>query len=356
MAIEIVTPEGADALTEFLRFPDEVYSDRSARWPAFVPFQLGLLTGESPFAQDRRVRPFVAREDGRIVARALAVIDLPYQRHWRESLGHLNMFEARPGAQAATRPLMEAACAWLAGQGATAVRAGFGSLESPFAIEAYDLLPPSWLRQNPPYYHALLEEAGFEVERCFVDYKIAVRPELVARWERDLEAGRRAGFEIVPLKDVPEDRRSREFVAVWNDAFQSHWGQVPFRETEVAALIQVFASVGMDEVSVLAYLGTEAVGILWVVPEMSALAVLAPGRALDPSERLNNLGIGVRQPARGRGVNLAMAASAYLELARRGATHLSYTLVLDDNWPSRRTAEKLGAEVCARYVAYRRGL
>jgi hypothetical protein len=33
---------------------------------------------------------------------------------------------------------------------------------------------------------------------------------------------------------------------------------------------------------------------------------------------------------------------------------VSYTLVLDDNWPSRRTAEKLGAEVCASYVAYRR--
>ena len=37
-----------------------------------------------------------------------------------------------------------------------------------------------------------------------------------------------------------------------------------------------------------------------------------------------------------------------------GATHLSYTLVLDDNWPSRRTAEKLGAHVCANYMVYRR--
>jgi hypothetical protein len=49
-----------------------------------------------------------------------------------------------------------------------------------------------------------------------------------------------------------------------------------------------------------------------------------------------------------------MAAWGYLELARRGAPWLSYTLVLDDNWPSRRTAEKLGAEVCANYVAYER--
>jgi hypothetical protein len=33
---------------------------------------------------------------------------------------------------------------------------------------------------------------------------------------------------------------------------------------------------------------------------------------------------------------------------------VSYTLVVDDNWPSRRTAEKLGANVCANFVVYRR--
>ncbi len=53
---------------------------------------------------------------------------------------------------------------------------------------------------------------------------------------------------------------------------------------------------------------------------------------------------------------MALASHAFLTLAQRGASHVSYTLVLDDNWPSRRTAEKLGAEVCASYVAYRRTL
>ena len=49
-----------------------------------------------------------------------------------------------------------------------------------------------------------------------------------------------------------------------------------------------------------------------------------------------------------------MASYSYLELIRRGATWLSYTLVLDDNWPSRRTGEKLGGECCANYLTYRR--
>ena len=51
-----------------------------------------------------------------------------------------------------------------------------------------------------------------------------------------------------------------------------------------------------------------------------------------------------------------MSAYSFLELVRRGQTYVSFTLVLDDNWPSRRTAEKLGAAVCAHYVTYARPL
>ena len=42
------------------------------------------------------------------------------------------------------------------------------------------------------------------------------------------------------------------------------------------------------------------------------------------------------------------------KLLGRGQTWVSYTLVLDDNWPSRRTGEKLGCEVCGNYMVYRR--
>jgi GNAT superfamily N-acetyltransferase len=356
MALTIETPGDVEELTEFLTFFDEVNAPRAARWPAFVPFQLPVLTGESPFAEGRRIRPLLARQNGRIVARVMALVDERYQTHWQEPIGHLNLFEALPDAQAASQALLRVAGEWLASEGARAARLGFGMLESPFATDAYEVLPPSWLRQNPAYYHTLVEGAGFMPERRFVDYKIEVRPELRERWTAALAAGRCQGFEIVPLRDVPEARRAREFASVWNEAFARHWGQVPFSEAEVGALMEALGPAGMLDVSVLAYEGGEPMGVLWVVPTMAAMALVAPGRKVAPAESLNNLGIGVRAPARGRGLNLAMAAHAYLELVRQGATHLSYTLVLDDNWPSRRTAEKLGAAVCAHYVAYARPL
>jgi GNAT superfamily N-acetyltransferase len=281
-------------------------------------------------------------------------MDEHYNRHWQDHLGHIIMFEALPDSREATQLLIDAACEWLKQQGAEAARAGFGLLDFPFVIDDYDSLPPELARQNPDYYHRLLKDAGFESEKGWVDYKIKVRPEIVERCEHALDSAHRRGYEIVPLKDLPDIRRVTDFTDTWKDSFKAHWGFTPLTADEISVLFEAFKSAGVFETSVIAYYTGAPVGMLFVVPEVTATAIVKAGRILKDSEKLNILAIGVRQSARGHGVNLAIAAYAYLELIRRGAKYLSYTLVLDDNWPSRRTAEKLGAFVCANYMVYRR--
>lgn len=356
MAIVVEAPERRADLAELIRLHDTVHAARRARWAPELSIELPLLTGESPFAAGRHLRPLVARENGRLVARAVAVVDERYNRHWHENIGHVVLFEALPDAREATQRVLDEACAWLARQGVAAARLGFGVFDFPFVIDAYEPLPPSVLRHNPPAYHELLKGAGFAVERGFVDYKIAVTSALVARWEAMVEAGRRAGFDLPWLREVPLERRAPDLHQVWDDAFRAHWGYTPFSEDELSLVIASLTPLGMLDCSVLAYRDGEPLGALWLVPETAAHAILAPDHRLGADERLNTLAIAVREPARRQGLNLAMAARGYLELVRRGARFLSYTLVLDDNWPSRRTAEKLGATVCAHYVAYRREL
>lgn len=350
----IETPQDSTTLTEFLQFRDKVAARRDAYWPASVRFELQFLQGRTPFNAGRTVQPFFVRSGRSVVARVLAVIDARYQQHWGERLGHLWWFEALPDSAEAVQLLMDEACAWLQQQGADAARAGSGMLEFPFVIDAYDILPPNILRQNPPYYHALLKHAGFASEKGWVDYKIEVRPDLLDRWASMLAAATRAGYDIVPVRDVPQHRRVPEFTATFNETFQSHWGWTPYTEHEVASLFTALESFGALDASVLAYRHGQPVGMLLLTPEHSKHAVLAPGRVLRPDEKLNVLAIGVKAPARGQGVNLAMAGYGLLELVRRGAQYVSYTLVLDDNWPSRRTGEKLGGRVCANYMVYRR--
>lgn len=352
LTVEI--PQDFAALTEFLQFRDKVYAQRDAYWPSSLRFEMQILNGSTPFNEGRTLRPFLVRDGKRMLARVLAVIDARYQQHWRESLGHLWWFEALPESREAVRLLLNDACEWLRQQGATAARAGSGALEFPFVIDAYESLPPNILRHNPPYYHALLKDAGCESEKGWVDYKIKVTPTLLRRWASMVEAAKRAGYEIVRVRDVHEERRVPEFTVTFNETFQAHWGWTPYTEKEIASLFTALESFGTLDASVLAYREGEPVGMLLLTPEHSDHAKLAPGRALCADEKLNVLAIGVKSQARGRGVNLAMAGYGLLELARRGAQYVSYTLVLDDNWPSRRTGEKLGGAVCANYMVYRR--
>lgn len=355
MTVRIESPDTQAGFTAFIKFQDVIRPELTARWPAATELQLPFLMGVSAFAAGKTMKAFVARQDGEMQARVVAFLDPDYHKRWNERLGHLALFEARPGSYRATRELLDAACEWLRTQGALAARAGFYlPIEMPFVVDDYDALPPNLMRQNPDYYHALIKDAGFESEKGLVDYKIQVTPELIARYESALEAGRRAGYELVPLKDLAPEKRVSEFAPAWNEAFYNHWGFVSASNEAYAEMFAFFEMLGGLDTSLVARHGSEVVGTLMVVPEETAHAALKPGRVVEDSEKLNFLGIGVREVARGRGVNLAMASYAYLKLIQRGAKYLSYTLVVDDNWPSRRTAEKLGAKVCANYLAYRR--
>jgi GNAT superfamily N-acetyltransferase len=152
---------------------------------------------------------------------------------------------------------------------------------------------------------------------------------------------------------VPEPDRVRQFTGLWNHAFAGHWGNAPFSDAEFGLYFDMLSGFGMLDTSVIAYRDGEPAGVLWVTPDPS-IGAIAQGRPLRDDEKVNFLGIGVHEKARGTGLNIAMASFAYLELIRKGAGWLSYTLVRDDNWPSRRTAEKLGARVCASFLVYRR--
>src|SRR5947208_553591 len=131
MSIRVETPDGADALREFVLFHDRVYAYRAARWSAPLDLYLTVLRGGPPFGHEREICPFWALDRGEIVARAAAVIDRRYQRHWGEALGHVIMFEALPGTEDAVAALMDEASGWLASRGAVGARAGFGLMDLP---------------------------------------------------------------------------------------------------------------------------------------------------------------------------------------------------------------------------------
>jgi ribosomal protein S18 acetylase RimI-like enzyme len=105
----------------------------------------------------------------------------------------------------------------------------------------------------------------------------------------------------------------------------------------------------------------QPVGAVFSVPDLSSqLAQVRNGFHLAPERGGGTRGalvnVGVMESARSRGLARAMAAQSFLGMAQQQMRFAGYTLVLDDNWPSRRTAESLGARVTGNFVTYRRDL
>jgi hypothetical protein len=361
-SISIERPTSREQLDEFARLPFQVYGGRDAWWPPDVQNEIDLLSRRSLLSSHLEVTPFCARRAGRLVARVSAVINRRYIEHWNERLGQLIQFEALEGEDVAVAAMLDEAAQLLRERGMRAVRSGFAAfLDYPYAIDNYESLPSFLLRGNPASYHRYFKEAGFVTEKGQVDYTAPFTAEILARYRRMAEAAAVAGVTIQSWREYGFLAAIDAWTDVTNAAFDRHWGWNPVTRAEVRPMLTSLWETPVADLSMLATIDGECVGAVFSVPDLSpALARVRRGVRLDPERGGGTRGalinIGVVERARGRGVALAMAARSFLAMARRKMRFAGYTLVLDDNWASRRTALGLGAHVTGNFVTYRRDL
>ena len=364
----IITPGGEPrveqvssrhAFEEFARLPYQVYAGHPVWWPPDVQNEIDFLSRRTPVAAYLDVAGFCARRGEQMVARVSAVVNRRYNDHWNERLGHLIHFEALEEENQATVAMLRAAMEWLRARGMAAVRSGFAAfLDYPYAIDNYHRLPSFLLRGNPAYYHCYLKEAGFEVEKGQVDYTAPLDSEMQSRFRNIVDATLARGVSIKSWRQYGFLAAIDAWTEVTNAAFARHWGWNPVTRAEVRPMLVSLGDTAVADLSIVAEVQGEVVGAVFSVPDWSTmLARIKRGVTLDPDRGGGTRGalinIGVAEAARGRGIAVAMAARSFLTMAQQGMRYAGYTLVLDDNWASRRTAESLGARVTDNFVTYR---
>lgn len=360
--------QGSDQINRYIDFAAEVYRDNPCWVPSDPHHMTAVLTGQKEAGPHWNVQPFWVERDGKILATLTAVVDSLYNRHWNERAGHLLYFEALPECEEAAETLFAHACGWLREQGCDFARASFlYGWQTPWTIDAYDAVPTLFHTFNPPYYHRYAKNAGFRTEQGVVQYQVTFTPELATRY-REMVA--RAEGSRVRLRNWDFSRLEQEiniFHPLLNDTFADHWGSPQFTLAQMQGFIGGMRDLLVPEFLGFAELDGQTVGFVVSFPDLHQ--ALHPMRGKNIEENLpefqRRLGkidhgilliIGVQEQTRGRGVNLGLAARSYLAMIERGYKSASYTVVLDDNWPSRRTAEKLGARVTRNFAVYRKEL
>jgi hypothetical protein len=202
-------------------------------------------------------------------------------------------------------------------------------------------------------------------EHGAVQYQVEFTPELARRYEQMVERAT-----DIKLRNWDFERLDEEavlFTDLYNETFAQHWGAPQFTLPEMSELTVGLKDFLVPEFTVFAEAEGQTVGVVFSLPDLNQAFHAMRGKSIEENfgefqqalAQIDHgmlLVIGVKQPWRGRDINLAMAAKSYLAMIERGYKMASYTIVLDDNWPSRRTAEKLGCKVTRNFLTYRREL
>ncbi|MBI1895426.1 MAG: GNAT family N-acetyltransferase [Acidobacteria bacterium] len=343
--------EGRPEAQAYLDFAREIYDGNACWVEAPREEMLAVLCREIPQSVHCRIQPFWAERGGRIQATVTAVRDDAFNRHWGEEAGHLLFFEARTGADAEARILLDAACDWLRNEGCRYARLSFlYGWQLPLTIDCYDEPPTLFHTYNPPGYHRMIKDSRFYTEKGMVEYRVTFDEGLARQYREAVDRAGAAGVRLRSWDFLRLREEAGRFLENYRDTFSNHWGAPQFTLEEVAGLFAESKDHMNPEFNVFAEADGELVGVVWSLPDLNQLMC---GREVDHGMLLS---IGVSERMRGKGVNVAMGAKSYLAMIDAGYKSASYTLVLDDNWPSRRTAEKLGCRVARNYVVYRREL
>ncbi len=357
-----------EELQRYVEFGHHVYRDLPHWVPPDSEHLVALLSGNGGFGSDSQIQAFWVEEGGRILATVTAVADVRYNRRWNERLGHLLFFEALPDQDEAVATLMQAANEWFRARDYQSVRMSMlPGMQLPITIDAYDDVPTVFHTYNPPYYHSYIKNVGFRTECGVVQYQISFTPELAARYRTMVERAEQSG---VSLRSWDFDRLEAEneaFTALANETFENHFGFFPLPTEVMSGLTVGLKDFLVADFTLFAEVEGSTVGFVYSLPDLNQALHRMKGKSIEENfdefqQLLKTIDhgvlliIGVKTSQRGQGVNLALAARSYLAMIERNYKTASYTVVMDDNWPSRRTAEKLGARVTRNFNIYRKEL
>lgn len=368
--ITIVTTD--EEKKKFLEFPYTHYKDD----PHFVPplrmDQKKLIDPQkNPYFQNADVVFFIAEHNGKIAGRISATVDHRFNKQHNSKIGHFGFFECIDHQPTADL-LFRVAEDWLREKGMTEVLgpASPGMMDMiGFLSEGYDRDPYILMPYTKPYYHKLVENAGYSKGMELLAFLVGLED---IDWDR-LERARQIVYKRVPglhirpvnLKNINEEISI--VGSIYNRAWSQNWGFLPLTEEELSNLADEFKLVLDPDIAHIAEIDGKPVGFTISIPNLNEILKTMNGKLFPfgifkllfgrkKLDKLRTVLMGVIPEYQGRGIE-AMLNHRTIELgSQKGFVEAELSWVLASNKEMIRVAERLGAHIDKRYQMYTKQL
>ena len=225
---------------DFLRFERDHYAG-DPNWVPPIWAERKKLVGfkPHPFYDDAEATAFLARRDGRVIGRVVAIVNHAHNRHYDERRGFFGFFECEDDETTATS-LLNTAAEHLRDKGMTAVRGPIHpslNYEVGCLVDGFDTPPTFLIPYNHAYYDRLIKSAGFEKSQDVFSFQAHV--DLLNDLDPKMkfvvdEAAKRFDVKCRPIDKSNFDADVRAFLDIYNRSLQQTWGYVPMSPAEVA--------------------------------------------------------------------------------------------------------------------------
>jgi GNAT superfamily N-acetyltransferase len=263
----------AKTVKQFIDLPYRLHA-RDPNWVPPLRRDVAALLdrAKNPFFDHAEAEYFLAERNGRAVGRIAAIHNRLHNETHGDRVGFFGFFESEDD-QAVAEALLNAAAAWLRPRSLDTMRgpASFSvNDECGVLVEGFEYPPTVMMPHNPPYYPALLEQAGLVKAKdliCFQGSDPEVARERLARATELVT--RRYGITIRGLDVRHFDAEVARIKELYNRGWEKNWGFVPMTEREIDHLAEQFRPVVVPDLVPFAEKDGKPVGFAVALPDFN---------------------------------------------------------------------------------------
>lgn len=366
----------ADKLA-FLRVPFSVYAD-DPNWvaPLFFERLEHLDVKKNPYFKHAEAQLFIAEKDGKPVGRISAQVDRLHLERYKDGCGQFGFLDAHDDAEVFSA-LFNTAETWLKQKGMTRVRGPFSfsiNDESGLLIDGFDTPPNMMMGHARSYFAKHVEAHGFKKAKDLFAYTRDLTkpftPALVKIYDRAAKSG---DIKIRPLNKSDMKNEIQIIMSIFNDAWSSNWGYVPFTQEELQMLAtNLKLLVHSKSVQIASYRGENAAFIV-AMPNLNEWFKGLDGKLLPyglprligklmtkraKSFRVPLMGVlkKYQDGSLGAALSVGVIKAIYDFHVPRGAESVELSWILEDNTRIRHIIETFESHVSKTYRIYEKQL
>ena len=376
MAVELRRVKDTRTLKDFLNVVDDIY-EGDPNWvrPLDMDVKGRLNKKENPFYEHGEAEAWVAYRRGRPVGRISASIDHAHRKRHQAEAGFFGFFDTIDDADVAEALLVEAG-RWCKSKGSKVLRGPFSlciNEEVGCLFEGFDTPPSIMMPHHRDYQAERIAQAGFDKLKDFYawSYDFSKIHPRALRGHQQIDELPEVTWRTVNMKDFANEVRL--IMDIFNDAWSENWGFVPLTEAELDKMAKDLKLIMMPELTRIAFIDGEAVGVALAVPNINEV-VQGLGGKLNPigigkllwwlkvkgPKTARLLILGIRKKYRGVRRYAGLSAFLCVEMSRSGAklgiasAELGWTL--EDNSAVNVGIKLMGGKVSKKYRVYEKVL